>query len=86
MLYSFFFVNQLVWVGHKIRSCCYWWCVCVFSAVTMFIGIVIFGVEATKDDIADPGYDLDWSFVMAVLGMCATIAAGVASAVHVKHS
>ena len=60
--------------------------VCVFAAVAMFIGIVIFGAEATKDDSAVLGYDLDWSFAMAILGMCATIAAGVTSVVHMVQS
>ena len=44
----------------------------------MFIGIVIFGVKVEDG--------LNWSFAMAIIGMCFTIAAGVVSTIQMTRS
>ena len=50
----------------------------------MFVGIVVFGAEVTKDKRG--GYDVGGSFGLAIAGMCATAAAGVTSFLQMRQS
>ena len=56
----------------------------IFAVVVMFLGIVVTGAEVTKEKNGD--FVVGGSFGLAFLGMCATVAAGAASVLHMKQT
>ena len=52
----------------------------------MFIGIIIFGINATEEPQFGPAAELNWSFAMVIIGMIFTIGAGVLAIMQMKGS